>query len=147
MSGSGRLEEARMRQAKHRRLACLIVAVLLTACSGHGHHQPNTGSSSAVAKQQPEKAIVTDANGMTVYVHDADAASKSRCNESCAESWAPVRPTSNFPLGGKFSVITRKDGTQQLAYDRRPLYTFKYDQMPGDKKGDGKQGEWHALYY
>ena len=58
-----------------------------------------------------------------------------------------VRPTSNFPLGGKFSVITRKDGTQQLAYDRRPLYTFKYDQMPGDKKGDGKQGEWHALYY
>src|SRR5262249_32270646 len=120
----------------------LMFAILLAACSGNG--QPNTGGG---AGAQPEKVIVTDANGMTVYIHDADLPSKSRCNDACSDNWPPVRPTPDLPLGGKFSVIARKDGTQQLAYDGRPLYTFKYDQKPGDTNGDGRQGKWHVFYY
>ena len=44
-------------------------------------------------------------------------------------------------------MIARTDGSPQLAYDGRPLYTFVNDKKPGDKKGDDKKGEWHALYY
>ena len=129
------------------RIFPLIFALLLLACAGNEHHQPSANPASAVAKPQPEKALVTDANGMTIYVHDLDPPSKSRCNEGCAMYWLPVRPGAHFPLGGSFSIIVRKDGTQQLAYNKRPLYTSVNDKKPGDTKGEGKQGVWHALYY
>jgi predicted lipoprotein with Yx(FWY)xxD motif len=133
-------------QANRKRLAAFIFAVLLAACAGNGHHEPASGST-AQTKRQPEKVIVTDAKGMTVYIHDTDSPLKSRCYGGCLNSWLPVRPTPDFPLGGKFVVIARTDGSPQLAYNGRPLYTFVNDKQPGDKKGDGKEGKWHALYY
>ena len=133
-----------------RTILSLIATMLLTACASNGQEPPAAPAAPtpvAASKSQPQQVIVTDANGMTVYVHDTDPPSKSYCNEGCAEYSPPVRPTPGFPLGGKFSIITRKDGTSQLAYDRRPLYTFKFDQRPGDTKGDGWQGIWHVLCY
>lgn len=134
------------------RLAILFLAsaTLLAACVSNGPEQPAAAAAPApvvASKAEPQPVIVTDANGMTVYVHDHDLPSKSRCNGSCAEYWPPVRPAADFQPSGKFSIITRKDGTPQLAYDRRPLYIFKFDQKPGDTKGDGKQGAWHVLRY
>ena len=133
-------------------LAC-ILAVL--GCSGKKDKdqvttaQPQQQQQQAAVAAKPEIApvIVTDAAGMTVYFHDNDKPMKSRCNGSCEEFWPPVRPDPNFVPAGKLSVLQRQDGTQQLAYDGRPLYTFKFDQKPGDKKGDGKQGVWHVMRY
>ncbi len=146
MRRSGPFQERRTRQAKPVRIAAFIFVLLLAACAGNGHHQPSTGSSAA-SKQQPQKVVVTDARGMTIYVHDTDAPLISRCDGGCLKAWLPVRPSPDFPLGGKFAVIARTDGSPQLAYDGRPLYTFVNDKKPGDKKGDDKKGEWHALYY
>jgi predicted lipoprotein with Yx(FWY)xxD motif len=146
MRRSGPFQERRTRQAKPVRIAAFIFVLLLAACAGNNHHQPSTGSSAA-SKQQPQKVIVTDARGMTIYVHDTDAPLISRCDGGCLKAWLPVRPSPDFPLGGKFAVIARTDGSPQLAYDGRPLYTFVSDKKPGDKKGDDKKGEWHALYY
>jgi predicted lipoprotein with Yx(FWY)xxD motif len=146
MHRSGPSQELRTRQAKPVRIAAFILALLLAACAGNDHHQPSTGSSAA-SKRQPQKVIVTDARGMTIYVHDTDPPLTSRCDGGCLKAWLPVRPSPNFPLGGKFAVIARTDGSPQLAYDGRPLYTFVNDKKPGDKKGDDKKGERHALYY
>jgi predicted lipoprotein with Yx(FWY)xxD motif len=140
MRRPGPFQELRTKQARPGRLAAFILAVLIAACAG-------TGNDQALSKRQPQKVIVTDAKGMTVYVHDTDPALKSHCNGGCLNSWLPVRPSPDFLLGGKFAVIARTDGSPQLAYDGRPLYTFVNDKKPGDKKGDGKEGEWHALYY
>ena len=131
-----------------RTVLSLIGALLLAACASSGHAPPAAPAApTPAAASKPQPMIVTDANGMTVYMHDSDPSSKSYCNGSCAEYWPPVRPTAGSPLGGKFSIIARKDGTPQLCYDRRPLHTFKFDQKPGDTKGDGRGGVWHVLRY
>jgi predicted lipoprotein with Yx(FWY)xxD motif len=41
---------------------------------------------------------------------------------------------------GKFSVITRGDGSKQWAYEGSPLYTWIKDQKPGDITGHGVVG-------
>ena len=41
-------------------------------------------------------------------------------------------------------VIARVDGSKQLAYKGKPLYTWAKDQKPGDKTGDGVNNVWHA---
>jgi predicted lipoprotein with Yx(FWY)xxD motif len=52
------------------------------------------------------------------------------CNLS-PNDWPPVlvptgtKPATKIPgIPGTFGVIMRKDGSQQLTYDRAPLYTF-----------------------
>ncbi len=43
-----------------------------------------------------------------------------------------------------YSVITRKDGSLQWAYDGKPLYTWIKDKEPGQTTGDGLGGKWHV---
>ncbi len=134
-------------------IACLLAA--LTSCSGDKTGPDGTDAtiSAAPPPQQTEVAaapsatIVTDQAGMTTYYHDNDPPSKSRCNASCENYWPPVRPWPNFQVSGKFKVIQRKDGSPQIAYDGRPLYTFIGDKKPGDALGDGAKGVWHVLRY
>ena len=40
-------------------------------------------------------------------------------------------------VGGTLTQITRSDGTQQVAYNGRPLYTFSNDTTPGVVTGQG----------
>jgi len=90
--------------------------------------------------------FLTDAAGMTLYYFANDTAGKSACNGPCAEAWPPLAAdsASATPLDvpGSFSVITRDDGTKQVAYNGRPLYTFKADQKPGDTHGQGARDTW-----
>jgi predicted lipoprotein with Yx(FWY)xxD motif len=44
---------------------------------------------------------------------------------------------------GKFTVITRDDGSAQWAYHGKPLYLWVRDKAPGDTTGDGVRG-WNA---
>ena len=45
---------------------------------------------------------------------------------------------------GKNGVTRRKGGTRQWAYEGKPLYTWHRDKKPGETKGDGFKGVWHA---
>ena len=142
-----------------RSLLMAVSAILLTGLVGCGSdddydERPAVSAAPAPAPAQAassgeaaEPIIVTDERGMTVYYHDNDALSKSRCNGSCERYWPPLRPSAGFQPTGKFKVITRADGTAQVTYEGRPLYTFAGDQKPGELRGDGVQGVWHALRY
>ncbi len=46
---------------------------------------------------------------------------------------------------GKFSIITRADGSKQWAYDNQPLYGWFKDKKPGDVTGDGVKDVWHVV--
>jgi predicted lipoprotein with Yx(FWY)xxD motif len=133
----------------------LFAALLLLGACGDSRDNkrevaitaPPPPPQTAEAEAGAEPVLVTDANGMTIYYHDKDEPNKSRCNEGCSQYWLPVRPNSAAYTGSSFGVTTRKDGTQQVTFAGKPLYTFFNDKQPGDKKGDGKQGIWHALTY
>jgi predicted lipoprotein with Yx(FWY)xxD motif len=89
-------------------------------------------------------SFLVNSQGMTVYVFDVDQPGVSNCYDQCAVAWPPVAYTGGaLPAG--YSAITRKDGTQQLAFDNRPLYTYIGDQAPGQTNGDGVDGTWHIV--
>ncbi len=105
--------------------------------------------SAAGAVAQPVNVpdgILVDGAGMTIYTFDKDIAGsgKSRCNDACAKRWPPVPLTVEW-IESPYSIVTRDDGSRQLAYKGRPLYRFAGDARPGDRKGDKMNGVWHAV--
>jgi predicted lipoprotein with Yx(FWY)xxD motif len=40
------------------------------------------------------------------------------------------------------TIITRSDGSTQVAYDGAPLYTYAGDGKAGDANGQGSGGAW-----
>ena len=49
-----------------------------------------------------------------------------------------------FDGDDEYTLVQRKDGTMQWAYDGKPLYLWKKDTKPGDMTGDGVGGVWHV---
>jgi predicted lipoprotein with Yx(FWY)xxD motif len=90
--------------------------------------------------------ILVDAHGMTVYTFDKDVAGsgKSACAGQCAENWPAVK-AGDAPLSEPYSTIVRDDGTKQLAYHGKPLYTFVKDKKAGEREGDKKMNVWHVV--
>ena len=54
---------------------------------------------------------------------------------SCTDLWPPVLAAEGAEKVGKWTVIDRKDGKKQWAYDEEPLYTSVRDSKPGDVLG------------
>jgi predicted lipoprotein with Yx(FWY)xxD motif len=90
--------------------------------------------------------VLVDAHGMTVYTFDKDAAGsgKSACTGPCTQNWPPVK-AGDAPLSEPYSTVVREDGTKQLAYHGKPLYTFAKDKKAGDRTGDKKMDAWHIV--
>ena len=90
--------------------------------------------------------VLVDAHGMTVYTFDKDVAGsgKSACKGPCAQNWPAVK-AGDAPLAEPYSAIVREDGTRQLAYHGKPLYTFVKDKKAGEREGDKKMNVWHVV--
>lgn len=104
---------------------------------------------SAFASEAPLKkadGMLVDQAGMTVYTFDKDTAGsgKSVCNDQCAKLWPPV-PAPGASVSAPYSVVTRDDGSKQLAYNGKPLYLYASDQKPGDRNGDNVKNIWHVV--
>ena len=54
---------------------------------------------------------------------------------SCEQVWPPAIAPANAKAIGKWTVLTRKDGRKQWAYDGAALYTSILDKRPGDVIG------------
>ena len=54
---------------------------------------------------------------------------------SCTELWPPVYADDNAESVGLWTIVPRRDGTKQWAYDEQPLYTSVRDSKPGDVLG------------
>jgi len=104
------------------------------------------GTTIMVATDATLGKILTNANGMTLYVFAKDTAGTSACNAGCAANWPPLTatgtPTVSSGVTGTVSVITRADGSSQVAYNGKPLYTYIKDTAPGQTTGQGVGGVW-----
>jgi len=125
--------------------------------SASAEESPSASSAStdyplAVATVSPGKTL-TGENGMTLYIFKADTkdSGKSVCNGDCATAWPPYTLEADETLEkdaavtGTVTMITRDDGTKQVAYNGWPLYYFKADKAAGDAKGqniDAFGGIW-----
>ena len=127
--------------------AALIVAACASSGSGSNgaagrpSHAAGSASSSSTLRTAPINgaAVLTNANGFTVYSFAPDTPTTSKCNGSCAHSWPPVEgPAMAGPgVTGTVGTITRSDGTIQATYNGHPLYTYLGDTAPGQAKGNG----------
>lgn len=88
--------------------------------------------------------VLTDANGMTLYTFDKDTAGTSSCYDNCAVNWPPLFAAADAKAEGEYTLVERKDGKMQWAYNGMPLYLWKNDQKSGDVTGDGVGGVWHV---
>ena len=105
-----------------------------------------TTVSYAQAPLKIANGMMVDAAGMTLYTFDNDksGSGKSVCNGPCAALWPPLMATADQPAGD-YSVVTRDDGSRQLAYKGKPLYLYKADQKAGDRTGDNFKDVWHII--
>lgn len=87
--------------------------------------------------------ILTDANGMTLYIFDKDEPGVTNCYDQCAINWPPLIADASATPEGEFTLVDRTDGTKMWAYKGWPLYYWKDDVNPGDITGDGVGGVWH----
>jgi len=102
-------------------------------------------STMSAAPAKISDGVLTGKNGMTLYTFDRDAAGsgKSVCNGPCATNWPPLSADA-ASAAGDYSVVTRDDGSKQLAYKGKPLYFWAKDAKPGDRTGDGFNNVWHT---
>ena len=131
-----------------------------TSPSASAEESPSASSSGSASEDYPLKVATVSAgqtltgeNGMTLYIFKADTkdSGKSVCNGDCATAWPPYTLEADETLEkdaavtGTVTMITRDDGTKQVAYNGWPLYYFKADKAAGDAKGqniDAFGGIW-----
>ncbi len=112
----------------------------LTGCAGN---MMETKKSAEMMQDMPSMismrtivAVLTDANGMTLYTFSRDDAGKSNCYGKCAEYWPPLTAEAGAEPAGEFLIVARDDGTGQWAHRGQPLYLFALDKQPGDTMGE-----------
>ncbi|GHB20827.1 hypothetical protein GCM10007094_06080 [Pseudovibrio japonicus] len=118
-----------------RLLLSAAVLVLFSAASAFAAPPPQVGDTS-------KGQTLTDDSGMTLYIYSDDPSGQSTCDHLCAFLWPPYEADEGASAEGDYSLVTRSDGTQQWAYDGKPLYTYRLDTAPGDISGDGVLNEW-----
>jgi predicted lipoprotein with Yx(FWY)xxD motif len=95
---------------------------------------------------------VVTSSGATLYRFEKDTAkpAKSNCAGQCAATWPPVLATAGAPqlrgiAPGLVGIVLRSDGTEQVTLAGWPLYRYTGDTAPGQTKGEGVAGSWHAV--
>jgi len=136
-----------MRLLRRRRLVAAVAAVLLMAVPSMAAAQ-STNTVELGGNDELGEFLVA-ANGMTLYIFTPDEPGKSNCNGGCAVAWPPLAASGDLTLGpgvsGELSVITRDDGSDQVALDGQPLYFWQNDSAPGDATGQGVNDKWYVL--
>ena len=96
--------------------------------------------------QTPYGAALGRGNGKVVYAWDKETDGSTICSEAaCIEKWPPVTAAAMSCDTGvdktKFTLVARPDGSQQVAFDGRRLYTMAID-SPGEANCQGTEGWW-----
>lgn len=103
------------------------------------------GSLPFTLAQTSKGNVLADEKGMTLYTYDQDHRDISSCYGECAEDWPPFLAQSGSMGSGPYSLVTRKNGQKQWAYDGMPLYFWEEDTAKGQATGDGVDGVWHVV--
>jgi predicted lipoprotein with Yx(FWY)xxD motif len=132
------------------------VVLLAVAAAGVGVAMAATMSSKGGTVRAAHNAkygsLLVSAAGMTLYHYTPDKHGTVKCTAACAKFWPPLviargtKPKAGAGVSAaKLSTVKRPDGTTQVTYAGFPLYRYSGDSKPGDVKGQGFEGVWHAV--
>lgn len=94
--------------------------------------------------------VLTDGEGMTLYLFESDEQGESTCYDDCAGNWPPLttdgEPTAGDGADGSLLGTTeRDDGSMQVTYNDWPLYYWAADAEAGDVQGQGVGDVWWVV--
>jgi predicted lipoprotein with Yx(FWY)xxD motif len=140
-------------------------ALALAGCgsSNGGNSAGGGGSTSGAQTVQTQTVgsmsdVLTNSAGKPLYVTDQESGGTVMCSTSaCTAIWVPLtvpngtQPTASSAVSSHLGTVMRPDGTTQVTWDGKPLYTFSFDHAAGQVTGDGKQDSfggtnftWHV---
>lgn len=95
-------------------------------------------------------AVLTDADGMTLYAFLEDEQGDSTCYDACADAWPPLLTDGDPAAEGDadaslLGTVERQDGGVQVTYDGQPLYLYTGDSASGDVNGFGSGDVWYPV--
>jgi predicted lipoprotein with Yx(FWY)xxD motif len=137
-----------------------VLTLTLAACSNETPAPPtepaasgSDGQSASTTVQTADSdlgTILTDGDGMTLYMFLNDTGTTSTCTVGCAATWPAltVDGQATAAMGADDSLLgttTRDDGTTQVTYNGHPLYRYSGDSAPGDINGEGIGDIWFAV--
>ena len=123
----------------------LAAALGVAGCRTYNSVPPTQMGSSTVAVRDVGSvgATLVDGSGRTLYFADQEANGAIKCVDACLRFWQPLtvdagsQPTASGDLSGKLASTHRPDGSEQVTYNGKPLYTFHDDSGPGAADGNG----------
>ena len=143
----------------------LTLATLLAACASDDGAGTAEGSPAAESPTADESAtagpatvgigdtdlgsILVDADGLTLYMFEADTDGSSTCYDECADAWPALM--ADEPVAGDgvdealLGTTERDDGSLQVTYADQPLYHFASDAAAGDIEGQGVGDVWFVV--
>jgi predicted lipoprotein with Yx(FWY)xxD motif len=140
------------------------LALALAACGGSSSQPSSTSAAAApaaggltVQSKQVSGAgdVLVDENGLPLYTNDQESGHTMLCGTACVSFWRPLTVTgapNGGSLGSKLGLITRNDGSKQVTWNGKALYTFSLDK-PGQVNGDGaadafdgQKFTWHVVH-
>lgn len=142
--------------------AVIAAALTLAACgaaastSSSGTGLTKGGTSTVDTMQfQGFGSVLVNAAGQPLYASDQETNGMVKCNGACNSFWMPLTITTGSPsetsANGALGVVTRPDGTKQVTFDGKLLYTFSLDKA-GKLNGDGvadafgsQKFTWHVV--
>jgi predicted lipoprotein with Yx(FWY)xxD motif len=145
-------------------LAAVVAVLALAACGGAGYDSSDTSPAAqsgddtatvSVEELGDSGRVLVDSAGKALYAADEEADSSVVCTGACTSFWIPLTIDGGAPSGNslpsELGVVEREDGTRQVTFDGKRLYTFVEDE-PGEVTGDGfsdafdgQQFTWHVV--
>jgi predicted lipoprotein with Yx(FWY)xxD motif len=156
----------------HRTRAIPAIAIMaalalgLAACGGSSsNNDPNTtaaaathaasagGQTVATKSIAGTGTVLVNSSGMALYTNNTDSGSKVACTTSCTAIWVPLaapsggQPTAaDSAVQAKLGTIKRSDGSMQVTFDGKPLYSFVQD-SPGQVTGNGASDQFNGTQF
>ncbi|CAD5254933.1 MULTISPECIES: hypothetical protein [unclassified Imperialibacter] len=143
-----------VKQLNAKLLLALLVLATITACSDDsGEPTPEATPMIQLSTDTSLGQILTDTDGVTLYVFAKDVSGSSACLNGCLDKW-PIYYAKEPQIGtgleaADFAVITHSNGSKQTTYKGWPLYYFSPAgdgvlETAGATAGDGAGGVFFA---
>jgi len=141
------------RRAPSAMLIAVAVGAAVVGCGGGA----GTATPSYIVQARTISGLgrlITDGQGITLYLYTPDHRGPSRCYGFCAQQWPPLvlphgvsRPKAGPGVrAALLGTVRRRNGGRQVTYNGWPLYLWQGDHAPGQATGqDDDMGLWYVV--